>query len=630
MRELLEAVRGEVSGDRAHESVRAIARFHRVQASPGYDEAAAWLLARLAAYGIQSEVDLAPGDGRTRYLGQLMPEGWECTRAVATLVDGDVKERLCDYDACRLSLILRSDSAHGTYPIVALEGDAGARPPGRGLEGAIVLTRDPARRTLETAVREGGAAGILTDGRRLVHPVRDAYEDPDQVAYTSFWWNGDEPRGWGFVVSPRVGARLRERLAAGAPLQLEVEIESRRFETKMPLVSGVLPGNVPGEVLVIAHLCHPQPSANDNASGAAAALEAVRTLAALRARGAVARDGRTVRFLWVPELTGTFAWLGRDPARARAIVAALNLDMVGEDQEQCGSTFLLEHPPSFGASFAEDLLGAIRLGSQDWVTSFSGPGHYSLVRMAEVPYSGGSDHAVLNDPAVGIPCPMLIQWPDRYYHSSHDTPDRCDPRSLALAARCAAAYAGHLASLGAPEGEALLARVARGARVRLLSVLDHAEPGREVERQRVRFRAALGSLARLGVASAAIERAIAEMEAFAAREAPVPAPAPPASDGRPRPARPERLQRAPVDFQRHMVSGLEKLSPAERAAFQSLEGGLADPIHLFELSWFVADGRRSLDDIARLVWIETGRFEPAAIEAFFAWTTRLGLSTLAT
>src|SRR5207249_1333988 len=98
-----------------------------------------------------------------------------------------------------------------------------------------------------------------------------------------------------------------------------------------------------------------------------------------------------------PELTGTHAWLGSEPRRAERTVAALNLDMVGEDQEQCGSTLLIEHPPCFAASFAEELLARIREQAVDWVVSYSGPGHYGMTRMAEVPYSGGSDHVVLID-----------------------------------------------------------------------------------------------------------------------------------------------------------------------------------------------------------------------------------------
>ena len=56
-------------------------------------------------------------------------------------------------------------------------------------------------------------------------------------------------------------------------------------------------------------------------------------------------------------------------------------------------------------------------------------------------YGGGSDHAVWLDPAVGVPASLIIQWPDRVYHSNYDTPECCDPRSLAHAARIACAAA---------------------------------------------------------------------------------------------------------------------------------------------------------------------------------------------
>src|SRR5207244_2021910 len=93
---LLERLREEVSGERALESVRALTRFHRVQASPGYDRAADWLAGRLEAGGLEVERTTAPGDGRTRFLGQLMPQGWECVVGRATLVAGERRELLCD------------------------------------------------------------------------------------------------------------------------------------------------------------------------------------------------------------------------------------------------------------------------------------------------------------------------------------------------------------------------------------------------------------------------------------------------------------------------------------------------------------------------------------------------------
>jgi hypothetical protein len=626
---LLAAVRGEASGDRALESVRALARFHRVQASPGYDQVADWMAGQIDSCGLSVEIEKVAGDGRTRILGHLMPAGWECTAALGTLVDGGARERLCDYAAEKLSLVLRSAPVRGRYPIIAV--DDGTREEHYGgikVRGKVVLTSGEVQRVHQLAVVERGAAGILFHGRRLLPPVRDRFDDPDALSYASFWWGEDAQRGWGFVVSPRTGERLLGRLRAGATLELEADIQSRAFATSIPLVSARLQGDRPGEVLVVAHLCHPQPSANDNASGAASALEAARVLSVLRARGDVANRGHSVRFLWVPELTGTYAWLGEDPARARATVAALNLDMVGEDQERCGSTFLIEHPPCFAASFAEELMLRIRAEAVDWVPSYSGPRHYSLTRMGEVPYSGGSDHSVLIDPATGIPCPMLIQWPDRYYHSSHDTPDKTSPASLALAVRCAATFSGFIATATRSEQHWLLGAVGRGARRRLLRAADERDPARAVAHERERGQRALASVARLGLDGEAIAEAQRQLVAFAAAEvAGTPAEQ---DDAEPPPAghdaRPRRRLPVPIHSQRHLLAGWGSMPRQEREAWRAREEEVAEGQLLCDLAWYACDGTRPLGEITRLVWLETGRHEPDFIAEFFSRTASLGLS----
>jgi hypothetical protein len=44
------------------------------------------------------------------------------------------------------------------------------------------------------------------------------------------------------------------------------------------------------------------------------------------------------------------------------------------------------------------------------------------------PFSGGSDHVILND--AGIATPMLIHWPDAFYHTSKDTIDKVSREEL--------------------------------------------------------------------------------------------------------------------------------------------------------------------------------------------------------
>jgi hypothetical protein len=45
-------------------------------------------------------------------------------------------------------------------------------------------------------------------------------------------------------------------------------------------------------------------------------------------------------------------------------------------------------------------------------------------------FSGGSDHAEFNDSTFGVPCIMLLQCPDLYYHSSMDSIEKVSEHSL--------------------------------------------------------------------------------------------------------------------------------------------------------------------------------------------------------
>ncbi|MEO5989897.1 MAG: DUF4910 domain-containing protein [Candidatus Eisenbacteria bacterium] len=639
---ILDSLRPLVSGDRAKDAVTEIARHHRIQASPGYDEAARWLVDELARSGLAPEVVTVPADGNTRYLGFPMAQGWHCTSAEAVLHGATEPELVACFATHALSLIQRSAPAHGRFRIVAVEDGVD---PGQydhiDVRDCVVLTSGSVQRVHQLAVVERGAAGLLSDGRRLVPPVRTEQHDRDSLAYTSFWWQGDQPRGWGFVLSPERGASVRARLAQDEVLTLEVDIRTERFTTEIPLVTATIPGTLPGEILLTAHLCHPQPSANDNGSGVAAVLESARALHALSLTTAWPEPRRTVRFLWMPEFTGTYAWLGGDPGRASRTVAALNLDMVGEDQARCGSTLLLEHPPHFAASFAEELLLRIRHAAQDWVTSYSGPGHYSMVRMGEVPYSGGSDHALWLDPLVGVPCPMLIQWPDRFYHSTLDTPEQVDPASLSLAVRSAATYAAFIASAGPQEIQWLLFVLARAARRRTLLALERPDPSRAAETERLRGLVAIASVERLvrGLppehpSVTAFRRTLPiaadELEGFHETEI-LPAlarvvPSPTAVVSPPGRIPVRRLHALPAPM-RHLIDGWPEASERTREEWYSLESAMGSTA--LDLAWFACDGRRDLMAIARALAAEGQPGDAAQLEHWFMLTEALGLTTWA-
>ena len=63
----------------------------------------------------------------------------------------------------------------------------------------------------------------------------------------------------------------------------------------------------------------------------------------------------------------------------------------------------------------------------DPVTDF---GSASTFRFTENAHTGGSDHDEFVDSTIKIPCVMLLQWPDLFYHSSMDTIDKVSSNSL--------------------------------------------------------------------------------------------------------------------------------------------------------------------------------------------------------
>ena len=184
-------------------------------------------------------------------------------------------------------------------------------------------------------------------------------------------------------------------------------------------------------MFLIAHLCHPKPSANDNASGSGLLLEIARTIQTLIETNKIKRPARTIRFFWVPETMGTVAYLVAHEDMRKKLVAGINLDMVGQDQELCKSTLSLDRTPESLPSYLNDYVFSLieeSIKMFDKQTTF---GPSSTFRYRTTVFSGGSDHAEFASHPINVPCVMLLQWPDLFYHTSMDTMDKVSEDTLA-------------------------------------------------------------------------------------------------------------------------------------------------------------------------------------------------------
>jgi aminopeptidase YwaD len=645
-----EIIRAAYRGEMAHQHVTAISQFHRIQASPGYRAAAGYVAARLAAAGLETGIRSYPADGRARFWTTPSFLEWSCESASLHLLGGDGRPArlLCDFDAIPTSLIQRSVSVDGEFEILAPSGSGGKSTDdyaGLDVRGKLVLTGQPPSLVSPIAVGQLGAAGILFDGMKA--GGRNEFDLPEARQYTSFWWGGEtQPDAWGFVLSPQQGRELRVRLAKGERLCASARVDARFYEGAFEVVEAFIPGEMSAEVLLVSHLCHPKPGANDNASGAAALLETAVALQTLIGRGDLPRPQRGIRFIWPPEMTGTFAYLqerAAGPDGLSPIIAGLNLDMVGADQNQTGGVWEFVSLPWAGASFADHLLSALREPFLEGL------------RQRETAFSAGSDHYILSDPTVGIPAPMIIHWPDRFYHTSADTPEKVSPDSLARSGALAATYAYWLASAGDAEarwlGHRMVAAFAADAAAMSAGVVERmqhlagpAERSAEWRRYRLTLdlKAAcaaqgLTGLSRLGSAVLDILGGLEEaIEAAAVRErdwaeaetGPVANVVGETSTGWREEARgltPTRLQPGPIDVALALQADHPHLLPAFRTLVEGVGVTYSDFAPVLQ---YWVDGKRSVADITDLAWLETGRAPDDAPLAFFKLLAEAGLVTL--
>ncbi len=452
-RTILDIIKMEYSGERAKEFTTDISRFHRIQASPGFREAAYYVKKHLDEWNIDCNILQLKADGKTQYLGTTIFEEWEINNASLHLIEPE-KKILADFKGTPTSIIQRSAPFTGEVELIILEdGEEESEYEGLELKGKAVLTKGNIHRVYDLAVEKYGATGIIYDGMKESPPVRGKMELPKGVEYSAFWWSLDSKKAFGFVLSPQQGVYLRElikktNIEKKPPVKIKVKVDSRIYPGYFEVVEAFFPGETKEEIIILAHLCHPQPSANDNASGNGALLEITRTLKTLLSENKLPPLKRGIRLLWVPEMTGTYGYLATYPERRENTIAGVNLDMVGEKQEETHSTLRLINTPMSLPSFVNTLMSRIgdTVSREDESLDAVKGEVIPLFKIASTPYSGGSDHYILTDPTIGIPCLMLGQWPDLYYHTSLDTPDKVDPFMLFASGVMSATYALFIAN----------------------------------------------------------------------------------------------------------------------------------------------------------------------------------------
>jgi hypothetical protein len=470
--QLIRAIADEVSGEIAYRYTVRISEFDRIQANAGWHDAALWIKGELESMGYTDAViEGWPSNGSTRYYTFKAPIGWRAKRAELWMLEPR-RERLCSFEEIPLTLVKHSGSGRVETELVDVGAGVGEEAyKGKDVKGKIVLSTGASGEVMREACQKRGAAGVIT---YFAPDVRPGY--PQMIRYTAFWpgWEERARVGLGFNVSKNQGAALKRMLEEGQKVVLKAEVETEFFETKVETLSVSLRGTAEPEkeVMIVGHLCHPSPSANDNGSGSAGMLEIARALRRLVDTGAIAAPRRTIRFLWVPEFMGTVPYIKAHLDRTRNTLAAINCDMIGEDLHKTGGTFNIVATPDSLPSFLNDVVVNFTRAIDGLnLRSMNGSDH-PFVWNRE-PFSGGSDHYLFNDGALKVPS-VMFNHGDTFHHTSLDTPDKVDPSELRRVSAIAFGSVYFLAGAQRAEAEAMARLVARNGAGRLAAEASDA------------------------------------------------------------------------------------------------------------------------------------------------------------
>lgn len=432
-------VKDELSGSGAKSYVTGLTRFHRIQASPMMYASAEHVVDELKSFGMDEvRIERYPSDGRRKYWTHLSAVGWTVKGAELRLVEPSehLLARFSDIPQSLHTFSKGTPRGGVTAELVDVgKGVSDKDYAGKKVKGKFVLATGRGTIVHREAVLKRGAAGVITDGLSYEFAgVRESTDIPDAHAYQGIWPSAAETKRvkFGFSLSRRQGNELKKHMANGKTVKLHATVDAEFTSGSYSVVNASIRGSERprDEIFLVAHLCHPKPGANDNASGCGLLMEIARTMSSLIRSGKIARPKRTIRFLWVPETTGSVAFLSRHPEMYGRLKAGINLDMVGEDQTLCRSTLTMDCTPDSLPSYLNDFVYSMIERANAEYDPFVKIGMSSNFRYARTAYSGGSDHTEFNESTVGAPCVGLTQWPDMFYHTSQDTIDKVSEDSL--------------------------------------------------------------------------------------------------------------------------------------------------------------------------------------------------------
>jgi aminopeptidase YwaD len=479
-------IRDQASGELPVADFKQLIVFSGFVPSAGADDIAHYLATKAKAHGLSHvSIERFPSNEEPYCWAFRKEPYWEGIHGELWIVEPN-RERLADFKVVRAYLARNSRTASVTAELVDV--GSGVDPKdyeGRNIAGQLVLASGLPSQVMRLAVWERRALGILS------YRTHQAIDFPDQIGLAQLvpWMgpNGEAPT-FAFSLSYRAGKGLQDRLASGEALTVHAEVEANIGSGQYPEVRAEIPGSDPSlpAVVVYAHYNSRNTGGANNLSGVGCTLEVARVLGHLIGTGALPQPRRTIRFMWGAEHYGIHYHVHAHPEDLKNILAMINIDMIGYNQQSTGAVLHLYRSPHSNPSFVDDIVQAFleQVGRENTISirhanflssrpsdGFLDPVFAPTGSRAQLQYNverfwGPSVHEGAQ--TFGIRAVMLMDYPDVFLSTQDDSPAIVDATQMRRGVLLTASAAYFMAAASSFDTSRLLLNATTKAQKRLI------------------------------------------------------------------------------------------------------------------------------------------------------------------
>ena len=420
----------------AFNTVAFIEKCWRVVGNEGFNQSIRHVVEKLQRAGFVEESKASNTD-RLTYRVEKRPLSrptWEPVGGFLSLKNG---ETLLNFGSNRNMIAMNAYGTSGTQVYEVVYVGAGRELDfSQDLTGKVVFAETSVGYLFREAVQKRGAAGVIA--YRM-----PTYTQPEKNQH-SIQFSGIPrdagKRSWGVLLSYAAKEKLKAALKEGNVTVL-VNIETKIYESEELTVVAELKGSQLSEERFVYSAHVQEPGANDNASGVAVLTQVAVTSAKLLKAKEI-DPVRTITYLFGDEIISTRRYVQEDKKRAENIKWGMSLDMVGEDTDKTGGSFLIEKMPDPGAIWIRGREKHTEWGGEPLSKKDMRPHYFNdlvINRFIEQgkaknwtvntnPFEGGSDHVPFLQG--GIPGLLLWHFTDQFYHTDQDRLDKVSATTM--------------------------------------------------------------------------------------------------------------------------------------------------------------------------------------------------------